>query len=158
MAYSKAKTEYNLQYAKDNLKRIPLDVPKEKYEEIKAAADAVNEKVNRYIKKAIYERMEREGNLPVADDQQTTPREPASQATAPSSGTQERHYRPFTEADARKIDLQKLLSDIRYQLDVSDVYGMDVLAMLLDKARQQASDTAASFPGNPKECIPDKPK
>ena len=46
-------------YAKKNLKRIPLDVQKEKYEEIKAAAEASGESVNDYIKKAIDERMER---------------------------------------------------------------------------------------------------
>ena len=46
-------------YAKKNLKRIPLDVQKEKYEEIKAAAKTSGESVNDYIKKAIDERMER---------------------------------------------------------------------------------------------------
>mgnify|MGYP000183671679 CR=1 FL=1 len=46
--------------SKSKLKRIPLDVQKEKYEEIKAAADAAGEKVNGYIKKAIDERMKRE--------------------------------------------------------------------------------------------------
>lgn len=48
-------------YAKKNLKRIPLDVQKDKYGEIKAAADAANESVNGYIKKAIDERMKRDG-------------------------------------------------------------------------------------------------
>ena len=60
MGNSESKTEYNIRYAKEKLKRIPLDVQKEKYEEIKAAADAAGEKVNGYIKKAIDERMERE--------------------------------------------------------------------------------------------------
>ena len=45
---------------KKSLKRIPLDVQKEKYEEIKAAANAAGEKVNTYIKKAINERIERD--------------------------------------------------------------------------------------------------
>ncbi len=47
-----------MQYAKENLKRIPLNVQKEKYEEIKAAADAAGESVNGYIKKAIDKRLE----------------------------------------------------------------------------------------------------
>ena len=47
-------------YAKKNLKRIPLDVQKEKYEEIKAAAESAGESVNGYIKKAVDERMERD--------------------------------------------------------------------------------------------------
>lgn len=52
------KTQYTIKYAKDNLKRVPLDVTKEKYDEIKAAADEVGESVNGYIKKAIDDRME----------------------------------------------------------------------------------------------------
>lgn len=57
-----AKTKYNMEYAKNKLKRIPLDVQKEKYEEIKAAADAAGESVNGYIKAAIDQRMERDQN------------------------------------------------------------------------------------------------
>ena len=52
--------EYLYDYQKSKLKRIPLDVQKEKYEEIKAAADHAGESVNGYIKKAIDERMERD--------------------------------------------------------------------------------------------------
>ena len=76
MSMSDERKEYLYEYAKKNLKRIPLDVQREKYEAIKAAADKTGETVNGYIKKAVDERMEREGNLPVTD-QQTTPREPA---------------------------------------------------------------------------------
>jgi len=50
-----------LKYAKDKLKRIPLDVQTEQYEQIKAATDATGEKVNAYIKKAVSNRMESEG-------------------------------------------------------------------------------------------------
>ena len=39
------------------LKRIPLDVTKEKYQEIKIAAENANESVNGYIKKSIEYRM-----------------------------------------------------------------------------------------------------
>ena len=65
MPNKKNKKGYNAEYAKKNLKRIPLDVQKEKYDQIKAAADTAGEKVNSYIKKAIDERMERD-NLPPA--------------------------------------------------------------------------------------------
>ncbi len=57
---TKSKAEYDMQYAKDNLKRIPLNVQKEKYEEIKTAATAAGETVNGYIKKAVDQRMERD--------------------------------------------------------------------------------------------------
>ena len=56
------KAKYDMQYAKTKLKRIPLDVQKEKYEEIKAAADRSKESVNGYIKKAIDERIKRENS------------------------------------------------------------------------------------------------
>jgi len=60
---NKSKTEYNLQYAKEKLKRIPLDVQREKYEEIAAAAAFKGEPVNGYIKMAIDMRMKSEGFL-----------------------------------------------------------------------------------------------
>lgn len=47
------KTLYDIEYAKNKLKRIPLDVTKEKYADIKKAAENSNESVNRFIKKAI---------------------------------------------------------------------------------------------------------
>lgn len=60
MADNESKKKYDIQYAKNKLKRIPLDVQKEKYDEIKAAAVIAVESVNRYIKNAISQRMERE--------------------------------------------------------------------------------------------------
>ena len=60
MALTDAQKQSRYDYAKKYLKRIPLDVQKEKYEEIKAASEKVGESVNGYIKKAIDERMERD--------------------------------------------------------------------------------------------------
>ena len=60
MTMSEQRKDYLYSYQKEKLKRIPLDVPKEKYEEIKAAADSAGETVNGYIKRAIDERMERD--------------------------------------------------------------------------------------------------
>ena len=62
MALTEQRKESMYKYAKEKLKRIPLDVQKEKYEEIKAAADAAGEPVNGYIKKAIDERMQRDNS------------------------------------------------------------------------------------------------
>ena len=61
MALSDQRKGYLYEYQKAKLKRIPLDVPKEKYDEIKTAADTTGESVNGYIKKSIDERMERDG-------------------------------------------------------------------------------------------------
>lgn len=60
MPLSESQKQARYTYAKKSLKRIPLDVQKEKYEEIKTAAENAGESVNGYIKKAIDERMERD--------------------------------------------------------------------------------------------------
>lgn len=58
MPYSEAQKKATEKYRQANYKRIPLDVPKEKYDQIKTAADAAGESVNGYIKKAVDARIE----------------------------------------------------------------------------------------------------
>lgn len=58
MPYNDAQKKAAIKYKEKNIKRIPLDVQKEKYEEIKAAAGAAGESVNGYIKAAVDMRME----------------------------------------------------------------------------------------------------
>lgn len=53
------KKRYSMEYAKQNLKRIPLDVQNSKYEEIKQTSSEIGETVNGFIKKAIDERLDR---------------------------------------------------------------------------------------------------
>ena len=57
MPYNQNKKKYNMEYAKENLKRIPLDVQREKYDQIKEAADLCGETVNGFIKTAIDTRL-----------------------------------------------------------------------------------------------------
>ena len=52
------KSAYDIQYKRDNLKRIPLDVPLSEYDLIKQAAQAAGQAVNTYIKQAIKQRMQ----------------------------------------------------------------------------------------------------
>ena len=59
MSNNEKKKTYDLEYAKKKLKRIPLDVTKEKYQEIKTISETVGESVNGFIKKAIDERIDR---------------------------------------------------------------------------------------------------
>lgn len=136
MPANEAKKKYDLQYAKDKLKRIPLDVQKSKYEEIKTSASAVGESVNGYIKKAIDQRIERESvTSPPEQSQHTTP-----ERSSPAAPKQEKQYKPFTEADEQQIDFSKLLASIQYQMEIADIFGMDVLNTLMEKARQQEEE------------------
>lgn len=52
------KTKYDLEYAKEHYKRIPLDVTHESYNQIQTAATSKGETVNGYIKKAIQNRLD----------------------------------------------------------------------------------------------------
>lgn len=56
------RNDYFTQYKKEKYKRIPLEVSKEKYEQIKDHATNNNETVNGFIKRAIDETMERDNN------------------------------------------------------------------------------------------------
>ena len=60
MTTTESQKQAHYRYEKKAIKRIPLDVQKEKYEEIKAAAEAAGETVNGYIKSAIDQRIERD--------------------------------------------------------------------------------------------------
>lgn len=53
MTLTEKRKESMYKYARENLKRIPLDVQKEKYDEIKAAAESAGMTVNGFIKAAI---------------------------------------------------------------------------------------------------------
>ena len=60
MAYTKETYEAAKKYKNEKIKRVPLDMQKEDYDILKAAADARGEKVNEFIKKVIRERLEHE--------------------------------------------------------------------------------------------------
>ena len=54
------KSGYVTKYKRENLKRVPLEVRKDFYESVKAAADTCSMSVNGFIKSAIKEKMERD--------------------------------------------------------------------------------------------------
>ena len=55
-----SRSEYITAYKKAKYKRIPVEVTKEKYQEVKAAADRAGTSVNGFIKSAIDEKIDRE--------------------------------------------------------------------------------------------------
>lgn len=60
MAEIDKKRKYDIEYAKTHLKRVPLDLRKDKYDEIKAHAESRGESLNGFIKRAIDEAIERD--------------------------------------------------------------------------------------------------
>ena len=67
MPRSKASNEAQYRYNASHIKRVPLDIQKSTYEEIKAHAEARSESVNGFIKRAISETMERDNAAPSAE-------------------------------------------------------------------------------------------
>ena len=60
MTYNPKYNETSYKYKKEKLKRVPLDLTKEKYQEVKNAADRAGSSVNGYIKTAIDEKIDRD--------------------------------------------------------------------------------------------------
>lgn len=54
-----------------------------------------------------------------------------------NSPKKENIYRIFTKAEEDKIDLKKLVDNKKYQLDIGLTFGVDVLAQLLEKAKNE---------------------
>ena len=57
MPYNEKQKEYSLKYAKEKLKRVPLDLKIEEYERLSAAAMSANMSINGFIKAAINEKI-----------------------------------------------------------------------------------------------------
>ena len=57
MAYTEKQGQYSIEYAKKNLKRIPLDVKREYYEVIVKAAEKEGLSVRAFILSAIEEKI-----------------------------------------------------------------------------------------------------
>lgn len=53
------KKEYDINYAKTKLKRVPLDLKKEFYEDVALIAKSCGMSVNGFIKEAINEKIQR---------------------------------------------------------------------------------------------------
>lgn len=69
MPLTEKRKESMLKYAKENLKRVPLDLQKSTYEEIKTHAESRKESVNGFIKRAITETLERDKATSTADEE-----------------------------------------------------------------------------------------
>lgn len=65
--YSKKKQEYNERYHKEHMKRIPLTVKIEEYEEVRSHAASRGETVNGFIRRSYKEQMKRDSEAPAQE-------------------------------------------------------------------------------------------
>lgn len=153
MPISKAQQKAVSKYMKEHYDEIKLRIGKGRKEEIKTHAKVYGESVNSFIGRAIKETMERDRSINKLNVTAAPPTEasPIKQQTAEPEQTvahltelePDKYCKPLTEDAENNVNLVKLLADVNYQLDIADTYGMDNLAKLLDKARQQESERKA---------------
>lgn len=129
MAISDAHKQATIRYASKTYKRVPLDLRHEDYTRLQEAAAATSLSVNGYIKAAIAEKISRDSIRSAAEDADT---EAPAAASEPSSQKIKSHT-----PDLEEVDLQRLLTDARYQLDIMDIYGHEQTQRLLDQARSK---------------------
>lgn len=129
MAISDAHKQATIRYASKTYKRVPLDLRHEDYTRLQEAAAATRLSVNGYIKAAIAEKINRDSIRSAAEDADT---EAPAVASEPS-GQKIKSHAP----DLETVDLQRLLTDARYQLDIMDIYGQEQTQRLLDQARSK---------------------
>lgn len=64
MAYTEQGYQASKKYKAGKIKRVPLDMQIADYERVKDAADTAGESVNGFIKRAVFDRVEREKETP----------------------------------------------------------------------------------------------
>lgn len=138
MPLTEEQKQSRYRYAKEKLKRIPLDVQKEKYEEIKAAADRAGESVNGYIKTAIEQRMERDSSIspPPAGKDPKSSQQPVDESPSGWALSAKTGKALLTPENISKVDFSRM-SDIGYQCELVDSFGSDGFAELYKMAAER---------------------
>ncbi len=129
--FTPAQAEAHKRYMKDFVE-IKVRMKADKRTLIQEHAANMGESATAFINRAIDEAIEH--------DTQKQEESPALELKSEAPHTSQKkpgQFKPFTESDAKKIDITRLPKDIRYQMDIIEVYGRDVLASLLDKARKE---------------------
>ena len=149
---SKAQQKAVNRYIQKNYDRIYVFLSKGRKNEIKAHAEAQGESLNAFIFRAINETMERE-------KQDTNEKQSKKQnknktdvltltntSTIETSETEQNNasvipqdLQGLLQEDEERVDLERLLSDVMYQFDIQNTFGVEGLTRLLEKARNKNS-------------------
>lgn len=128
--YSEAQKNAIMKYQKEHLEQINIRVKKGCKQKYLDAAAARGQSLAQFLTDAADAAIDRDSIRPVAPDAEG----PAAPAAEPEPSSQKtKNHRPDLEA----VDLQKLLTDARYQLDIMDIYGQGQTQRLLDQARSK---------------------
>ena len=128
--YSEAQKNAIMKYQKEHLEQINIRVKKGCKQKYLDAAAARGQSLAQFLTDAADAAIDRDSIRSAAPDAEG----PAAPAAEPEPSSQKtKSHTPDPEA----VDLQKLLTDARYQLDIMDIYGQEQTQRLLDQARSK---------------------
>ena len=120
--YSEAQKNAVMKYQKEHLEQINIRVKKGCKQKYLDAAAARGQSLAQFLTDAADAAIDRDSIRSASPDA----------APEPSSQKVKSHM-----PDPEEVDLQRLLTDARYQLDIMDIYGQEQTQRLLDQARSK---------------------
>lgn len=130
--YSEAQKNAIMKYQKEHLEQINIRVKKGCKQKYLDAAAARGQSLAQFLTDAADAAIDRDSirsAARIADAEG-----PAAPAAEPEPSSQKiKSQAPDLEA----VDLQRLLTDARYQLDIMDIYGQEQAQRLLNQARSK---------------------
>ena len=128
--YSEAQKNAIMKYQKEHLEQINIRVKKGCKQKYLDAAAARGQSLAQFLTDAADAAIDRDSIRSAAPDAEG----PAAPAAEPEPSSQKiKSHTPGPET----VDLQRLLTDARYQLDIMDIYGQEQTQRLLDQARSK---------------------
>jgi hypothetical protein len=128
--YSEAQKNAIMKYQKEHLEQINIRVKKGCKQKYLDAAAARGQSLAQFLTDAADAAIDRDSIRSAAPDAEG----PAAPVAEPEPSSQKtKSQTPDLEA----VDLQRLLADARYQLDIMDIYGQEQTQRLLDQARSK---------------------
>lgn len=130
--YSEAQKNAIIKYQKEHLEQINIRVKKGCKQKYLYAAAARGQSLAQFLTDAADAAIDRDSIRSAAHIADAEgPAAPAAEPEPPSQKIKSHTPGPKT------VDLQRLLTDARYQLDIMDIYGQEQTQRLLDQARSK---------------------
>ena len=127
--YSEAQKNAVIKYQKEHLEQINIRVKKGCKQKYLDAAAARGQSLAQFLTDAADAAIDR-------DSIRSAPPEAEAEAPAAAPEPSNQKIKSHTP-DLKTVDLQRLLTDARYQLDIMDIYGQEQTQRLLDQARNK---------------------
>ena len=135
--YSEAQKNAVIKYQKEHLEQINIRVKKGCKQKYLDAAAARGQSLAQFLTDAADAAIDRDSIRSAAADAEA----PAAEPEPSNQKTKSHKAAATTPPDLEAVDLQKLLTDARYQLDIMDIYGQEQTQRLLDQARNKVMTT-----------------